>query len=98
MLLNGDLYWNNRDGILLLCLDECQASVVLRDLHEGICGGHFLAKTTAHKILNAGYYWPQIFRDSHAYIRKCEACQKFSGKLKYNGVIPLRPMHTEEPF
>lgn len=98
VLLNGDLYWENRDGILLLCLDECRASAILRDLHEGVCGGHFSTKTVAHKILNVGYYWPQIFKDCHAYIRKCEACQKISRKLKYNGAIPLRPMHTEEPF
>lgn len=56
VLLNGDLYWKNRDGVLLLCLDGYQVFVVLKDLHEGICGGHFSAKTTAHKILNAGYY------------------------------------------
>ncbi|XP_059070734.1 uncharacterized protein LOC131077143 [Cryptomeria japonica] len=29
---------------------------------------------------------------------KCEACQKFSGKIKYQGALPLRPMHVEEPF
>lgn len=98
VLLKGDLYWKNRDGNLLFCLDVYQAQYVLRELHEGVCGGHFLAKTTTHKILNAGYYWLQVFKDCHTYIRKCEACQNISGKLKYDGALPLRPMQTKEPF
>jgi len=63
-----------------------------------VCGGHFLEKTTAHKILRAGYYWPKIFNDAHRYVRKCEAFQKFSGKLNYQGALPLRPMQIEAPF
>lgn len=98
VLIKGDLYWRNKDGVLLFCLDVVQAPMVLKDLHDGVYGGHFSAKTTAHKILNAGYYWPSIFKDCHTYVRKCEACQKFSGKLKHNGAIPLRPVNAEEPF
>jgi hypothetical protein len=30
------------------------------ELHAGVCGGHFFAKTTAHKIMHAGYYWPTL--------------------------------------
>ncbi|XP_057849103.1 uncharacterized protein LOC131060024 [Cryptomeria japonica] len=30
--------------------------------------------------------------------KRCEACQKFSGKMKYQGALPLRPMQVEEPF
>lgn len=98
VIINGDLYWRNKDGILLLCLDEHQAKGILHEMHGGVCGGHFSAKTTAHKILRAGFYWPHVFNDACAYVRKCEVCQKFSGKLKYQGALPLRPMQVEEPF
>lgn len=90
--MDGDLFWKNRDGVLLLCLDEFQSKHVLSEMNEGVCGGHYSAKTTAHKILRVGYYWPKIFNDSFAYVRKCEACQKFSGKLKYQGASPLQPL------
>lgn len=81
ILLKGDLYQKNRDGILLFCLDVYQAQSALKELHESVCGGHFSAKTNAHKILNVGYYWPQVFKDFHTYIRICEACQKIFRKI-----------------
>lgn len=56
VIVNGDLYWKNRDGILLLCLDEHQEEKILQEMHSGVCGGHFSAKTIAHKILGVGYY------------------------------------------
>jgi hypothetical protein len=40
---------------------------VLFDLHDGPVGGHFGGDTTAHKILHAGYYWPTLFKDTHAH-------------------------------
>lgn len=96
--MDGDLYWKNKDGVLLLCLDESQAKHVLREMHEGVCEGHFSAKTTSHKILRVGYYWPRVFNDSCNYVRKCEAYQNFSGKMKYQGALPLRLMQVESPF
>lgn len=65
VIVNGDFYWKNRDGILLLCLYECQADKILQEMHGGVCGGHFSARTTTHKILRAGYYWPHVFNDSY---------------------------------
>lgn len=31
-------------------------------------------------------------------MRKCEACQKFSRKFKFDGAFPLRTLENEEPF
>lgn len=84
--------------MLVLCLDQDQSKEVVRELHEGICGGNFTTHMTTNKILRTGYYWPTLFRDAHAYKRKCEACQKFSDKLKFAGVFLLRPVHVEAPF
>ena len=51
VLIQGDLYWKNQDGILLFCLDAAQSEVILKEMHEGVCSGHFSARTTMHKIL-----------------------------------------------
>lgn len=67
-------------------------------MHEWVCGGYYSVKNTAHKILGVGYYWPKVFNDSFTYVRRCEACQKFSGKMKYEGSLPLRPLQVESPF
>lgn len=56
---------------------------MLIQMHDGVCGGHYSAKTTAGKIVWAGYYWPTLFKDAHEHVKKCDPCQRFSSKLKY---------------
>lgn len=56
VFIEGDLFWKNGDGMLLLFLDESHAKHFLREMHEGVCGGHYSAKKTTHKILRVGYY------------------------------------------
>jgi hypothetical protein len=70
---------------------------MIREFHEGICGGHFAPTTTAHKIIRERFYWSSIFRDSYATIRKCLSCEQFSGKMK-KVVMPLQPILVEKPF
>eukprot|EP00253_Pinus_taeda_P023437 PITA_23437 len=50
------LYWRDPSGILLRCLDKGQSVEVRHQFHSSIYGGHHYWKTTAHKILRAGYY------------------------------------------
>ena len=85
-------------GVLLKCIDENKSEKILRDMHEGVCGGHYMAKTTAHKILRSSFWWPTIFKDTHEFVKRCDVCQRFNGKLKILGNLPLRPMEVEAPF
>jgi hypothetical protein len=39
-LLDGDLYQRTVDGLLLKCLNQEQALVVMGEVHEGLCGTH----------------------------------------------------------
>jgi len=57
-----------------------------------------MAKATAHKILRLGNWWPTLFSDVQKMVRKCEAFQRFLGKLKYAGALPLRTITVEAPF
>lgn len=50
------LYYRDKDGFLLFCLDEQQARLVLSEMHDGVCGGHFTTNTIAHKVLRVGYF------------------------------------------
>ena len=69
----------------------------MTDLHDGPAGGHYLGDTTAHKILKAGYYWPMLFKDAHAHVRKCDICQRCGGRHP-KAAAPLKPMMITEPF
>lgn len=84
--------------MLLKCVDFEKSKALLEEMHQGVCGGHYMEKTTAHKILRLGFWWPTIFKDTHHYVRKCDACQRFVGKLKFSGNLPLRPIAVQAPF
>ena len=89
--IDGILFRKNYDGVFIGCLEKDQTDDVLFQFHVGPVGGHFSRETTAHKIIREGYYWPTLFRDSHAYINKCEPCQKCAGKVK-KPTFPLQPV------
>jgi transposase InsO family protein len=81
--------------MLLRCIDADQVSKFFEEFHDA--GGHFSPKTTAYKILRAGYYWPDLFKDAYAWARKCEKCALFAGKERL-AALPLHPIIVEQPF
>ena len=96
-LIDNVLFRNNCDGVFLRCLEKDQTNDFLFRFHARPAGGNFLGDTTAHKIIQAGYYWPTLFRDAHAYVRMCEPCQKCTGKVK-KPTFPLQPVAVQFPF
>jgi hypothetical protein len=55
-LVNSVLFRINYDGVLLRCPEHEDAKKVLRELHDGPAGGHFVGDTTTQKRLRASYY------------------------------------------
>jgi hypothetical protein len=96
-LVNGILFHQNFDSVLMRCLEKDEAERVLLELHAGEVDGHFSGDTTAHKVLRDGYYWPTLFRYAHALCRKCIICQKASGRLQ-KPAFPLQPVSVDSPF
>ena len=96
-LVEEQLFWKDPGGILLRCLDKSEIEGVISDSHEGACGGHKYWKTTAYRILRAGYYWPTLFADVYQQVRACIPCQKFAGKQKLLS-LPLKPIAVNAPF
>ena len=43
-------------------------------MHGGICGGHYMSKKTAHKVVRASFWWPTLFNDAYNLVRKCDTC------------------------
>ncbi|XP_065049760.1 uncharacterized protein LOC135679707 [Musa acuminata AAA Group] len=67
---NGRLYKRSFSHPLLRCLEPEEASTVLAEVHEGICGEHIVGRTLAYKILCQGYYWPTMVRDAKSYVQR----------------------------
>nr|GFB92626.1 DNA-directed DNA polymerase [Tanacetum cinerariifolium] len=55
---------------------------ILKACHEGPTGGHHGANLTAMKVLDAGFFWPLIYRDAHDMIKSCDLCQRKEKSLK----------------
>ena len=43
VLLDDQLYYKTVNGVLLKCLNQEEAKVLMGEVHEGICGSHQLA-------------------------------------------------------
>ncbi|XP_038978648.1 uncharacterized protein LOC120108978 [Phoenix dactylifera] len=85
------------DQIMRRCVPDDEIASVLEFCHSQACGGHFSMKKTAAKILQCGFYWPSLFRDTNVYCRSCEKCQKL-GALSHRNMMPLNPILVIEIF
>eukprot|EP00253_Pinus_taeda_P013949 PITA_13949 len=70
----GNLFKLGLDQVLRRRVREEEVFDILLTCHDGPCGGHFAAKRTAFKILQAGYYWPTLHQDVMRYISQCDRC------------------------
>eukprot|EP00253_Pinus_taeda_P005610 PITA_05610 len=95
--IGGNLFKLGPDQILRRCVREEEVFDILLTCHDGPFGGHFAAKRTAFKILQAGYYWPALHEDVRRYISQCDRCQRM-GKPTPRDEMPLQPQVTLEPF
>jgi len=96
-----NFYWDN-PNLFKYCLDQIfrryipdnEVSSVIKFCHSKACGGHFSSKKTTAKILQCGFYWPTMFKDTPALCKTCENCQKVDiGQkvLLYNSRLHLFP-------
>ena len=40
VIVQGQLWWRDMQGVLLKCIDKDESKKKLKDMHEGVCGGH----------------------------------------------------------
>jgi hypothetical protein len=93
-LVGHRLFRRGTDGVLRRCVAATEVPAILEACHDIACGGHFLEQFTGQKILRAGYFWPSLFRDAHAYVRKCDVCQRYAR----NDLRMELPLHISLPL
>jgi hypothetical protein len=76
-----NFYWDDPylycpDQIFQRCIPDNEVSSVIKFYHSKACGDHFSSKKMTAKILQSGFYWPTMFKDSHAFCKTYENCQK----------------------
>ncbi|XP_059073231.1 uncharacterized protein LOC131874037 [Cryptomeria japonica] len=72
------------------CVDKEQREKLLKFFQNEACGGHFSSSVTTYKMLRNCYYWPGMFRNADEWVKKCDTCQQFKGK-----VVPVKQTTSE---
>ncbi|KAF4514023.1 UNVERIFIED_CONTAM: hypothetical protein B566_EDAN019119, partial [Ephemera danica] len=86
---DGLLYFcpNSGEQNSVLCVPQHMVPEVLKKYHSDPMGGHRgLAKTL--ELIRRQFYWPGLYSDVKAFIKKCLNCLKF--KLKPPPPVPLQ--------
>ena len=79
------------------CVHGTEAYDILTACHNGPTGGYYGATYTARKVFDSGFYWPTIYRDAHAFVKSCDACQK-QGKISHRNEMPQNAIQVCEIF
>ncbi|KAG7599008.1 Reverse transcriptase domain [Arabidopsis suecica] len=69
------LYKRGVSDPYLLCIFGPEVEIVVREVHEGLCGSHASGRAMAFKIKRMGYYWPTMITDCVKFAQKCKRCQ-----------------------
>ena len=85
------------DQIIRKCLPKNEHHSILIFCHEFACGGHFGLRKTTEKVLQSGFYWPTLFKNSYNF---CKLCAKFQmmGWVTRKDMMPLAPILEVEIF
>ena len=62
-----------------------------------IIWGHFGVTRTATKVLQSGFFWPSIFRDSYILVKTCDRCQRM-GNISRHQELSLKNILEVELF
>ena len=70
------LYKYYPDQIIRQCVPEEKIIDILRYCYSLEYGGHFGGVRTAAKVLQSGFYWPTLFKDTHSFVAICDHFQR----------------------
>ncbi|KAG7557039.1 Retrotransposon gag domain [Arabidopsis suecica] len=91
------LYTLCKDKIYRRCVSEDEAEGILLHCHGSAYGGHFATFKTVSKILQAGFWWPTMFKDAQQFISRCDSCQR-KGNISRRNEMPQNPILEVEIF
>ena len=66
------LYKRSFFGPYLLCIHSEASELILKELHEGICGSHIGGRSLSHQAITRGYWWPNMQKEAQEYVKKCD--------------------------
>jgi hypothetical protein len=96
-LIDGVLYRQGANGMMMRCISKDEGIQLLQDIHSGVCGAHSSWRSIVGKAFRHGFYWPTAKDDAMEIVAKCRDCQFFQ-KQTTKHANPLRPIDISWPF
>ena len=78
-------------------MPEEEIENIIKHCHSAPYGGHASTSKTCAKILQSGLYWPNLWKDVHATILKCDRCQR-TGNISRRDEMPQKGILEVEIF
>ncbi|KAH7834736.1 hypothetical protein Vadar_019075 [Vaccinium darrowii] len=97
IICGGKLYRRSHCGVHKLCVHGAEATTIMEEIHEGVCGPHMNGMMLAKKILRQGYYWSTMETECVQYVRQCHKCQ-IHANLMHVPPSELHSMTSPWPF
>ncbi|XP_075074440.1 uncharacterized protein LOC142162037 [Nicotiana tabacum] len=64
-------FWNDPflfklcvDGVIRRCVPEGEMASILSHCHDGLTGGHYGGNRTTANVMEVGFYWPTLNKDT----------------------------------
>nr|XP_016438174.1 PREDICTED: uncharacterized protein LOC107764148 [Nicotiana tabacum] len=76
---------------------EEEMEAILHDFHASPYGGHHGGDKTATKLLQSGFYWPKLFKDAHAFVKRSDRFQRM-GTISRRHEMSLKGILEVEIF
>jgi hypothetical protein len=90
-LIDGVLYRQGTNGMMMKCISKDEGSQLLHDIHSEVCGAHSSWCSIVRKAFRHGFYWPTAKDDVMKIITKCKEWQFFQ-KQTTKHANPLPPI------
>ena len=91
------LFKRGSDRIFRRCIPEEEIEDVISHCHSSPYGGHASTSKTCAKILQAGLFWPNLWKDVHIAVKNCDRCQR-TGNISRRDEMPQRGILEVEVF
>ncbi|XP_078163505.1 uncharacterized protein LOC144558538 [Carex rostrata] len=85
------------DGIHRRCIPQDEVQSILHHCHSSPYGGHASTNKTAAKVLQAGFFWPTLFKDTRQFVVSCDKCQRL-GSITKRHEMPQQSILEVELF
>ncbi|CAM8940330.1 unnamed protein product [Rhodiola kirilowii] len=91
------LYKLCADGIYRKCVTKEDAKGIIACCHSSSYGGHGSTSKTVAKVLQSGFYWPNIFKDTYEFVKSFNECQR-TGNIARRDEMPQKGILEVEIF